>query len=203
MKLSYTLVLSDFIMSPAIPSNTARAGGILFPIVRSLSSVFGSEPGATSRKIGAFLLVTLFQVNAPISAVFLTSCAPNPLMASFAFDTVGVELSWGLWAMAGIVPVILSIIIIPYFIYKFYPPELKKTPEAQQIAKEKLQEIGPISRDEKVISVIFVGVLLLWSTSTYTNLNATLIGLMGVSVMLMTMFTGDLAIARSYPSSGL
>ncbi len=47
LKLAYTLVLSDFIISPATPSNTARSGGILFPIVRSLASAFGSEPGPT------------------------------------------------------------------------------------------------------------------------------------------------------------
>ncbi len=68
LKLAYTLVLSDFIIAPATPSNTARSGGILFPIVRSLASVFGSEPGATARKIGAFLLVVSFQVDAPIAA---------------------------------------------------------------------------------------------------------------------------------------
>ena len=185
LKLSYTLVLSDFIISPATPSNTARAGGILFPIVRSLASVFGSEPGSTARKIGAFLLVTSFQADAPIAAAFLTSCAPNPLMASLAADTAGVELTWGFWAMAAIVPVLLSILIIPYFIYKLYPPEVKKTPEAQQLAREKLAEMGAMSRDEKVISCVFAGALLLWSTSQYTHVNATIAALLGVTVMLM------------------
>ena len=119
LKLGYTLVLSDFIISPATPSNTARSGGIMFPIVRSLASVFGSEPGATARKIGAFLMVVSFQADAPIAAAFLTSCAPNPLMAQLAADTADVTLSWSFWATACIVPVILSMIIIPMFLYHF------------------------------------------------------------------------------------
>ncbi|MCV5263949.1 anion permease, partial [Escherichia coli] len=44
LRLGYTLALSDMIIAPATPSNTARAGGILFPIVRSVSNSFGSEP---------------------------------------------------------------------------------------------------------------------------------------------------------------
>ncbi|EGO1328644.1 anion permease, partial [Escherichia coli] len=52
LRLGYTLALSDMIIAPATPSNTARAGGILFPIVRSVSNSFGSEPDQGPRKIG-------------------------------------------------------------------------------------------------------------------------------------------------------
>lgn len=99
LKLGYTLVISDLIIGPATPSNMARSGGILFPIVRSLASAFGSEPGPTSRKIGAYLLKTSFQADAPIAAMFLTACAPNPFMALLALQTVGITISWGTWAI--------------------------------------------------------------------------------------------------------
>ena len=42
--LAYSLVGVDLILSPATPSNTARAGGIMFPIIKSLSESFGSSP---------------------------------------------------------------------------------------------------------------------------------------------------------------
>lgn len=61
LKLGYTIVLSDLIISPATPSNTARAGGIIFPIVRSLATAFDSEPGPSSRRVGAFLMQTAYQ----------------------------------------------------------------------------------------------------------------------------------------------
>lgn len=186
LKLGYTLVISDFIISPATPSNTARSGGIMFPIVRSLASAFGSEPGPTARKIGAYLLVTSFQADAPIAAMFLTACAPNPLMATLAAKTAGLDLSWGLWAMAAIVPGILSMLIIPYFIYTVYPPEVKKTPEAQSLARKELAAMGAMSKAEKIISAVFIGALLLWSTSQYTKIDATIVALLGVTVMLVT-----------------
>lgn len=185
LKLGYTLVLSDFIISPATPSNTARSGGILYPIVRSLASVFGSEPGPTARKIGAFLLATSFQADAPIAATFLTACAPNPLMATLAKQTANVDITWGGWAMAAIVPGLISLIVIPYFIYRTYEPEVRQTPEAQALARKELNTMGPMTRDEKVITGVFIGALLLWSTSQYTNVNATVAALLGVTVMLI------------------
>ena len=186
LRLGYTLVLADFILSPATPSNTARCGGILYPVVRSLASVFGSEPGKTAKRIGAYLLPATFQIDAPIAAAFLTACAPNPLMAELARDTVNIEISWGLWAEACIVPALLSLLILPWAIYRFNPPELKNTPEAQQLAKEKLAEMGMMSRAEKVIAGVFIGALLLWSTADYTHIQATTVALLGVTAMLMT-----------------
>ncbi|MDF2564926.1 MAG: anion permease [Massilibacillus sp.] len=186
LKLGYTLVLSDFIISPATPSNTARSGGIMFPIVRSLASAFGSEPGPTAKKIGAYIMVTSFQADASIAAMFLTACAPNPLMATLATQTAGIDLSWGTWALAAIVPGLLSILIIPYFIYRVYPPEIKKTPEAQVIARQELNNMGVMTKAEKIISCVFIGALLLWSTSQYTRLDATIVALLGVTVMIMT-----------------
>lgn len=53
--LAYSLVGVDLILAPATPSNTARAGGIMFPIIKSLSESFGSTPkDGTERKMGAF-----------------------------------------------------------------------------------------------------------------------------------------------------
>lgn len=185
LKLSYTLVISDFIISPATPSNTARSGGIMFPIVRSLVSVFDSEPGPTARKIGAFLLAVSFQADAPIAAIFLTACAPNPLMATLAKQTANLDITWGLWATAAIVPGIVSILVIPYFLYRTYTPEIKNTPEAQRLAEKELQNMGEMTHNEKIISGVFIGALLLWSTSQYTHIDATIVALLGVSVMLI------------------
>lgn len=51
--LAYSLVGVDLILAPATPSNTARAGGIMFPIIKSLSESFGSSPrDGSERKMG-------------------------------------------------------------------------------------------------------------------------------------------------------
>lgn len=117
IKLAYALSLSDLIMAPAVPSNTARAGSVLFPIVRSLCSTFKSEPGETSRRIGAFLIQSVFQCNAVTSAIFMTAMAANPMVAELAGKTLNVQISWGTWLMGAIVPGLLSLLVPFYSLY--------------------------------------------------------------------------------------
>ena len=136
MSLSYSLLASDLILAPAIPSNTARAGGVIFPIIQSLSHTFGSKPDdGTERKMGAFLLKVGFQGNLITSAMFMTAMAANPLIVKLASDSAGVTITWFGWAMAMIVPGLTALIVVPYVIYKIYPPQIKETPEAAAIAK--------------------------------------------------------------------
>ncbi|TCL38833.1 DASS family divalent anion:Na+ symporter [Anaerospora hongkongensis] len=186
LKLGYALVISDLIISPATPSNTARGGGVLFPIVRSLCSAFNSEPGETSRRIGAYLMKTSFQGNCVTSAMFITSMAANPLIVLLAQKTINVNISWGQWALAGIVPGLISLMLVPIVIYKLYPPEITKTPEAKALAIQELEKMGPLSREEKLMCIVFIGALLLWSTAQLTNLDATAVALTGVCFMIVT-----------------
>ncbi len=184
--LAYSIVASELVLSPATPSNTARAGGIIYPIVRAISNTLGSEPGDTARKIGAFLMKMEFQATVITSAMFMTSMAPNPLMAEFAKKTANVSLTWGTWALAAIVPGILSLIIVPYLLYKIYPPEIKATPQAAQLARTELEKMGAMKRSEKVMLFVFILILTLWVTGQWNKINATVVAFIGVSVMLIT-----------------
>ena len=134
--VAYGLIGADLVLSPAIPSNTARGGGVIYPVLASIAKAYGSEPDeTTARRIGAFLTKASFQGLVITSAMFLTAMAANPLAAKFAGEQ-GVEITWGSWAVAAIVPGLLSLLIIPYLIYKIYPPEIKETPEAVELARE-------------------------------------------------------------------
>ncbi|HWR42056.1 anion permease [Sporomusa sp.] len=185
LKLGYTIVLSDLIISPATPSNAARAGGIIFPIVRSLASAFDSEPGPSARRVGSFLMQVGYQGNTITSAMFMTSMAGNPLIALLALQALNINITWGQWALAALAPGLLSLLVIPYFLYKVYPPELKETPEAKVLATKELETMGAMSIGEKIVAGIFVGALVLWSTSQYTKLDATVVAMLAVSVMMI------------------
>ena len=184
--LAYAIVASELVLSPATPSNTARAGGIIYPIVRALSSTFGSEPGASARKIGAFLMKMEFQATVITSAMFMTAMAPNPLIAELAKKTANISISWGMWALAAVPPGILSLIIVTYLLYKIYPPEIKETPQAAEMAKKELEKMGPMKRAEKVMLVVFILILALWVTGEWNKIDATAVALVGVSIMLIT-----------------
>ena len=45
--LGYAICASELILGPLVPSNTARGGGVIAPIVDSISRSLGSEPKKT------------------------------------------------------------------------------------------------------------------------------------------------------------
>lgn len=185
--LSYSLIASDLLLSPAMPSNTARAGGILLPIIRSLSETYGSRAGdGTERKVGAFLTKVSFQGDMVTSAMFLTAMAANPLAAQIAGDLTGETISWVSWAVAASVPGLLSLMIIPLVIYALYPPEVKDTPAAPEMAEQKLKEMGPLTKAEWYMIGVFLLILGLWIFGAGIGISATTTAFIGLSALLLT-----------------
>lgn len=185
--LAYSLVGVDLILAPATPSNTARAGGIMFPIIKSLSESFGSSPkDGTERKMGAFLIFTEFQGNLITAAMFLTAMAGNPLAQNLAEKTAHVHITWMNWFLAALVPGLVSLIVVPFIIYKMYPPTVKETPNAKQWAENELANMGPISIAEKFMTGIFIVALALWVTSSFIHVDATLTAFIALALLLLT-----------------
>ncbi|MGE3954515.1 MAG: anion permease [Parachlamydiales bacterium] len=183
--LGYGLVATELILSPAIPSNTARTGGVIFPILDSLSRSFGSDPQlGTARKVGSFLTMVAMQATLFTSTMFMTAMAPNPLMANVASEK-GLTITWGSWALAALVPGVISLIFIPLLLYKLYPPAVKETPDAPHMAKEKLQEMGKMKIPEKVMLATFVGMLVLWIFGPQFHMDATTAAFIGLSALLI------------------
>lgn len=184
--LMYALIGVDLIIAPATPSNTARGGGILFPIVRSLSETFGSFPEEGSRrKIGSFLMFTMWHGNLITSTIFLTAAAPNPLAQELA-TAFGVEFSWLGYFLAASVPGLIALVVIPFVIFKLYPPEIKETPNAPEWAQGELDKIGPMTMAEKVMAIVFISALVLWVLGSVIGLSATITAFIAVSLLLIT-----------------
>ena len=182
--LAYGLLATDLVLAPAIPSNTARAGGVIYPILRSLCASLDSvaERG-TERRIAAFLTFTAYQGVVVTSAMFLTAMAANPLVVELAAQQ-GVEISWALWAAAAAVPGLLSLLLVPLLIYRLYPPQITRTPAAPEIARQRLAELGAMTRDERILLAVFVLLLSLWIAGGALGINATTTALAGVAAML-------------------
>ncbi len=183
--LSYAIILSDLVLAPATPSTTARSGGVIFPIVRSLCEVFNSQPGPTARRIGSFLMFSEYQGNGITSTMFMTASSANVLFAALALSTFNLRIEWVTWTLGALVPGIISILVLPYFLYKVYPPEIKNTPEAHQLAKSELEKLGPMKTAEKMLIGIFVLMLSLWTTHQYNHIEPTIVAMAGVIVMIL------------------
>jgi DASS family divalent anion:Na+ symporter len=184
--LAYGMLATDLVMAPGIPSIAARSGGMLLPILISLANAFDSHPkGGTSRKIGSFLIQSSFHGSVVTGGMFMTAMAANPLMLKMA-ESVGVQVSWGQWATAAIVPGLVSLAIIPLIIYWLYPPEIKHTPHAIGMARQKLEEMGPMSYSEKVMTGTLALLLTLWSCGPFFGVSSIEAALVGVSILLIT-----------------
>ncbi|HKY69878.1 MAG TPA: DASS family sodium-coupled anion symporter [Gammaproteobacteria bacterium] len=184
--LSYGLVVTDLIISPAIPSVTGRMAGIVYPILRGIANTFKSFPHTdSSRHIGAFLTVTSFQCSAVTSSMFMTAMAANPLLARLTSDQ-NINLSWGKWALAAIVPGLVSLLIVPLVIYCIYPPSIKTTPEASLAAKTKLKELGKMRYPEWVMTLTVVLLLFLWGMGKTLGISPAVAAMGGLSVLLLT-----------------
>ncbi|MBQ5502392.1 MAG: anion permease [Selenomonas sp.] len=186
LTLGYAITLSDFVISPATPSSTARAGGIIYPIIRSLSTALGSEPGQTARKFGAYIMQIEYQANAITCGMFMTAMAGNPMAVELAAKAIGVEITWSAWAMAAIVPGLISLAVMPILLYKLFPPEIHEMPHARKMAVEELDKMGPMSYMEKVVAFVFVLALALWGTSELTHMNATGVGMVAVVILILS-----------------
>lgn len=184
--LGYSLVGVDLILAPATPSNTARAGGIMYPIINALSKSFGSKADdGTARKMGSFLIFTEFHGNLITAAMFLTAMAGNPLAQSLA-QHEHIHITWMNWFLAALVPGIVSLIVVPFIIYKIYPPEIKETPDAKSWADNELKDMGHMHRDEKFMIGIFLVALILWLLGSVIDMNATLTAFIALSLLLLT-----------------
>ena len=184
--LSYGLLGADLLLAPAIPSTTARGGGIIYPILRSLAESYHSRPdGKTERKIGAFLVLSAFHGNIITSAMFMTAMAANPLAVKLAGE-MGLRITWASWAIAALVPGIIALIFIPLFIYTIYPPQIKETPNAAFKAHEKLLEMGRIRLEEWIMLIAFTLLLVLWIYGPHLGINSTAAAMVGLSVLLIS-----------------
>ncbi len=184
--IAYALGITDLIIAPATPSVTARSGGIIFPVVRSINEALGSSPGPTGKRIGDFLTMVCFQFTPITGAMFLTGMAANPLVAALAHRSLKVDISWGHWFVAAAVPCAVCFLLMPQLVYRILNPSLKRTPEARELGRESLARLGPMSGLEIRVVIGFVLALLGWGTSLLTGLDATLVGLVLVAYFFIT-----------------
>ncbi len=126
------MAITDLILAPATPSNTARLGGVLYPIISSLSREENSTPESdeSRRRLGTYLAFSATQVNVVTSAMFVTAMAGNPIAVQAAADQ-GIDISWGgVWALAALVPGLISLAAVPWVLSKIWRRRSRRPPEA-------------------------------------------------------------------------
>ena len=182
--LAYSIVLTDAAIAPAFPSNTAR-GGVLFPIVLSVSKGAGSNPeDPEGRRLGGYLMFCAMASLAVSSALWMTATSANPIGVQIA-QKFGLEIGFGNWLLASSVPALVAIGMIPVLVSKLFPPGVGATPEAPAAARAELARMGPLSRDEWITAVTFVVMVAGWVLADSLKLNVTSIAFLGFGALLL------------------
>ncbi|MBL8315931.1 MAG: DASS family sodium-coupled anion symporter [Rubrivivax sp.] len=182
--LGYAVALSDLVLAPFMPSNTARSGGTIFPIAKNIPAIFDSHPGESARKIGAYLMWTGLAACAVTSTLFLTANAPNLLGVELVAKTLKLDITWRDWFL-GIAPLaIVLFLLVPVLSYWLYPPEIKTTEGASAWADGALARMGGMTRKEWMMAGLALAALLLWIFAD-KFINATMVAIVVFVVMLL------------------
>lgn len=183
--LGYSVIATDILIAPAFPSNTARSG-VLYPIVYGLAHDCGSKVGDnTHKKAGSYLMMTSMAGLTISSGLWLTAMAVNPVGVGIA-EKMGIHITFGSWLLCAIVPTFVAFALIPWMLYRIYPPQMKETPDAPQKAAVALEHMGRISRNEWITAGVFVSMLILWALSGIFPIDKAAVAFGGLGILIAT-----------------
>jgi len=185
MSVAYSLGILEILLATSTPSIPARTGALVYPLAEGVNDVCKSSPTENPKRIGSYMTLMLYMVSCVTSSLFMTGSGPSTFTAKLAGDMLGVNITWPLWALAA-VPGYLGVLIIPWMIYKLYPPEISSLETVRETVAAELKAKGALTYNEKVTAGIFLAVLIAWATSTVTNIDATHVAFLGVALFLLS-----------------
>ncbi|KAI8884340.1 Sodium/sulfate symporter [Backusella circina FSU 941] len=192
--LAYAVVISELLLAPFVPSNTARGGGIVLPVVNSIATTLGSTP-TNNPKLGAFLTLVGSHANLLSASMYLTGMAPNPIVLAKANQLFpDIHFGFSTWITGSIVPALFCALGLPLFLAwscNIHKDTVHDSEQGEGVksdmveyAKKELNYMGSMSLKEKQLCLVLFTCLTLWITSSYTNMDATLVALIGIVSLL-------------------
>ena len=185
LMLGYAVTIADTVLAPFTPSNTARSGGTVFPVIRNLPALYDSKPNdPSSRKIGGYLMWVAIAATCVTSSMFLTGLAPNLLAVELINKTAKVNFTWMEWFSAFAPVGIILLVAIPLLAYVFYKPEIKGGDEVPNWARAELTKMGNLSGREIGLAVLVLLALALWIWGA-NAINATTVAIVVICLMVL------------------
>jgi len=183
--LAYSIVLTDALIAPAFPSNTAR-GGVLYPIVLSVARGSGSRPDdPEGRRLGGYLMFCAMASLSVSSALWMTATSSNPIGIQMARQ-FGLSIDFGRWLIMASVPALTAILFLPLVVALIFPPRVGRTPDAPVAARKDLDALGAMTRNEWVTGGVFGLMIVAWIGSDSLGLSVTGVAFLGFGLLLMS-----------------
>ena len=144
-------------------SNTATTI-LMLPIALSVISLLGNIDNK-DRFVKCLLLSVAYAAS--ISGVTtLISTPANAIFASLAKDVTGTEVTFAQWILIGFPIGGISLIVAWLYMIRFGSKitDIKSIIGERDVITKKLNELGNLSRDEKIVAIIFIITVIAWIT---------------------------------------
>jgi solute carrier family 13 (sodium-dependent dicarboxylate transporter), member 2/3/5 len=122
----------------------------------------GDDPGPVSEvspapRFAVGLMLGIAYAASIGSLATLIGTPPNTFLAGYLGQTFGIELSFARW-MAFALPLSLLFLVIAWVVLTrwLYPPEIDDIPGGAELMRSELEALGPLSRGERNVLVVFV-----------------------------------------------
>jgi L-tartrate/succinate antiporter len=185
LTLGYAVTIADTLLAPFTPSNTARSGGTVYPVIRNLPALYDSKPNdPSSRKIGGYLMWVAIAATCITSSMFLTGLAPNLLAIELINKTAKVSFTWMDWFMAFAPIGIVLLLTLPLLAYVLYKPEIKGGNEVPDWAQGELAKMGGLTIKEIGLAALVLLALALWIFGG-DFINATTVAIAVIALMVI------------------
>jgi len=167
-----TLVLSFMVATAFLSmwvSNTATAV-MMLPIGLSvINLVRPSEEYGLGRPVDFNFAIGLMLGIAYAASIgglgTLIGTPPNALLAGFMLETYGLEIGFAQWMVVGVPLTIVTLPLGWLVLTKVvYPIQIREIPGGRETIEREYRSLGPISRPEKSVAVVFVATAILWIT---------------------------------------
>jgi divalent anion:Na+ symporter, DASS family len=182
LKVMYATTMTNNILAPFTPSNTAR-GAIVYGVTEGINDALGFKKG--EKQGDHTISLANMYITATNSNMFLTALGGNAIFVSLIMKFTGHGVSWNQWFVAAFVPMLPAVLLLPYIIYKLFPPAINEVPMGKEFFAEKLASLGAMTRAEKSTLVIMLLTLLMWATEWLHHIPSTTTAfLMGIALLL-------------------
>lgn len=150
--LAYAVEISEVLLAPFVPSNTARGGGIVLPIVSALTSSLGSTID-TDPQLGALLSLVGAHSNLVSASLFMTGMAANPLVVTKAKTVFpDIKFNFVLWTLGASVPALMTLLVMP-ILFMWWCNADRQVASREQVkllVQDQFAELGAMANCEKV-----------------------------------------------------
>ncbi len=144
-------------------SNTATAV-VMLPIGMSVLALTAETVGGMhkQKKFATGLMLAIAYAASIGSLGTLIGTPPNALLAAYMAEAHDIHIGFGEWMILGVPIAVIFTIIAWLILTTVFKPEMKEIPGGRELIKAEIQKMGPWTRPQVVVGLIFTTAALCW-----------------------------------------